>query len=109
MDNSDPFHSIKCCVGSGTFFGFKYYGTLLHHSISGGRIYMPNSKDDIIFINSWQLYRVSRYGTSVIVTYFDHDKEFRLAAIGKISSCDLVMYVFVDPMDINITFPIILY
>ena len=76
------------------FFGLKYDDTLCHHSDSARRISMPNSKDNILFIESCQLSRVSIYGTRMTVTYFDHTTEYSLSVIGIIYSFELVTYVF---------------
>ena len=53
---------------------------------------MPNSNDVKNLIKSYQMSRVSRYGTDTPVEYFDHNKENRMKIIGRITSCDLVMY-----------------
>ena len=36
------------------------------------------------------------------MTHFDHNNELEFAIIGKIISCDLVLYVFVVLVKINI-------
>ena len=66
------------------------------------RISMDESEDHILFIGSFELSKVSRYCIVVTVAYFDYDKECILSIIGIIISCDLVMYVFVFPMKINV-------
>ena len=80
------------------FFGFHHDGSLCHHVVTRIRISNSTSKNDIIFIESCELSRVSRYGTGITVTYFDHNNEYRLEIVGRISSCDLVIYVFIVPM-----------
>ena len=40
----------------------------------------------------------------MIVASFDHENEWKLATIGRISSYDLVLYVFVGTMNRNINF-----
>ena len=67
--------------------------------VSGIRISREKSKDDIIFIKSCQLSRVSRYGKGMAVTYFDHNNEWRLEIIDRISSCELI---FVSTMKRNV-------
>ena len=62
MDNTVAVCSTKWCVGGDMFVGFKYYGALCDHIFSKRRISISESKYDIIFITSFQLYRVSRYG-----------------------------------------------
>ena len=48
--------------------------------------------------------RVSKYDTVIIVTEFGDNNEWRLSSIGIISSRELIIYVFVDPTNINIPF-----
>ena len=62
---------------------------------------MPNSKYDILFIKSFQLSIVSRYGTCKVVAYVDHNSELLLAVIGIIYSCVLVFCIFVFPIKRN--------
>ena len=52
-------HTIaKVYVGSGIFFGF-HHDVTLSHNIATGIIRSKNrSKDDILFIESCQLYRI---------------------------------------------------
>ena len=46
---------------------------------------------------------VSIYAAGIKVVFFYHTNEFRLTMIGRISSCGLVLYVFIVPMKRNIT------
>ena len=62
--------------------------------IFSGIIYMAKSKYDIIFIKSCQFYWVSIYGTLTTVAYFDHNRECILEIIGRITVCELVLYVY---------------
>ena len=78
-------------------FGLYRDVNLCHHVVTRRRISYTRSKDDTIFIKSFQMYIVSRYVTVITVSYFDHKNEWILGIIGSISSYDLVIYVFVDP------------
>ena len=98
MYNTGVFHSIKQCVSSAMFFGFKHDGTFCHHIVLRIRISMTDSKDDIISIKILQLSTISRYGKVVI------NKEWRLSIIGIISLCGLVMYASVSTEKISDTF-----
>ena len=59
-------------------------------------------KDDILFIESFQVSRVSIHVTGIKVAYCYHNNEWILSIIGRISSCGLVLYGFVGPMNRNI-------
>ena len=85
------------------FFGLKPDGDLCYHIVSGIIISMDKSKVDIFFIESFHLSRVLRYITVIKVSYFDHNKELRLAIFYRICSFDIVKYVFVYPTKINVT------
>ena len=61
-----------------------------------------SSKDDILFIESHQIFRVSIYSEGITAAYFDHNNECWLEIIGRISSSGLVIYVFVGPTKENI-------
>ena len=52
---------------------------------------MAKSKDDTFLIESYQLSRISIYGTGIKVAYFDHNRKRRLKIIGRKSSCGIVM------------------
>ena len=73
------------------FFGFKNDVTFCHHIISGKIICMAKSKDDTFLIESYQLSRISIYGTWIKVAYFDHNRKRRLRIIGRKISCGIVM------------------
>ena len=74
---------------------------MCYHVVAGIGKSKIRSKDDIIFIESSELQRVSRDGTGITVEYFDHNNEWKLKIIALISSCDLVIYIFVGPMKKN--------
>ena len=57
------------------FFHFKHDGKLCHQIVSIRITSRIKSKDDVIFIKPFQLYRVQRYGTGKTVVYFDHKNE----------------------------------
>ena len=97
MEITGVFDSIKGCVGSGYCFGLHLDCYLCHNFVKGRIISKTRLKYDIIFIESCQLSRVS-YGTVITMEYFDLNNEWLLAIIGRISSCELVIYVFVGPM-----------
>ena len=109
MENTDVINSVKVCFGSIMFFGFNYDGTQCHHIVLGWRIFRDKSKDYILFIKSCQLYTVSIYGTGITVADLRDKNELILEVIGKISSCELVIYVFVGRMrrDTTIFIPIL--
>ena len=69
MDNNGVVHSIDRFFQR-YFFGFDNNGTFCHNIFSGRIIYRPTLKDDILFIELCQLYRVSGYSTGMIVEYF---------------------------------------
>ena len=79
-------------------FGFHNDVYLCHNVVTGRRTPNISSKDDIIFIESCELSIVSIYGTVITVEYVDHNNEWQLTIIGRISSCDLDLYVFVGHM-----------
>ena len=73
---------------------------MCHYIVSGRIIYRSKSKDDILFIELCKLAKVSIYGTVMIEAYFEHINECILVIIVRISSCELVIYVFVGNMKI---------
>ena len=42
------------------------------------------------------------------IEYFDYNKEWILAIIGGIKSCELPLYIFIDTFNRNVTFYIII-
>ena len=66
--------SIKGCVGSVYLFGLHHDVSLCHHVVTGRITSKTRSKDDIIFIESCQLSRVSIYGKGKKLAYFHHKK-----------------------------------
>ena len=90
MESTGVVHSIKGCVGRGYFTGLYYDVTLCHHIVTGRRIWKISSKDDIIFIWSCQLFRVTRYDTGKTVAYFVNNNERGLEIIGRTSLCNLL-------------------
>ena len=101
MDITGDVDSVKGCVGS-VFLGFCHDGYLCNCVVTRRRISKNRSKDYIIFVESCQLSRALRYVTGIPVAYFYHNNEWKLTIISRISSCDLVIYVFVGTMKINI-------
>ena len=91
------FYSIKKCVGS-IFFLSKHNTNFCHNIILRIRMPTPCSKEDIIEIKSFQLYRVSKYYKGTMVEYFDYNKKWRLEFIVRIYLCDLVLYIFFGPI-----------
>ena len=75
MDNTGVVGPIKGCVGSGRFFGFHHESTLCHHTVTGRIMSKKSSKDDILFIESHQIFRVSIYSEGITAAYFDHNNE----------------------------------
>ena len=97
MDITGVVDSVKGCVGS-VFLGFCHDSYLCNCVVTRRRISKNRSKDYIIFVESCQLSRALRYVTGIPVAYFYHNNEWKLTIISRISSCDLVIYVFVGLM-----------
>ena len=58
----------------------------------------------ILLIESFQLTRVSIYGSGVTVSFLDHKNDWILEIIGIISVSDLVLYTFFRPTKQCVTF-----
>ena len=60
----------------GVFFCFHSDCTLCNNVVTGRILSKNISKNDILFIQLFQLYRVSSYYTGIKVAYFDHNNEW---------------------------------
>ena len=70
-------------------FGYHHGVYLCHHFFTGIIISNTRSKDDIIFVESFQLSRLSRYGTGITAAYFYHKNECKWSTISITSSCGI--------------------
>ena len=103
MKNRYVVSSIKFLLQVVYVFFSHHKGTLCNHIFTVRRILKTGSKDDKLFIKSFRIYRVSRYGSGITMAYVEHNNKWKTEIIGRVSSCDLVLYVFFDHTKTKVT------